>query len=115
MEAKKINRPWGYYVNIDSGKNYLTKIIYVMPFQKLSLQSHQYRAEHWVVLEGIATVLIEQCSYDLNIGRHIDIKICQKHSLQNNTDSVLKILEIQTGEFLSEEDIIRYEDMYGRV
>lgn len=111
---RQIFRPWGSYTCIDSGNGYLTKTIKVTPKQKLSIQSHNHRCEHWVVLEGKALVILDENEYTLNPGESIDIPIKAKHSLQNPYDTELKILEVQKGDYLSEEDIIRYEDIYGR-
>ena len=112
---KTVFRPWGYYTCMNRGEGYLTKTICVMPKQKLSVQSHNYRSEHWVVLEGKALVLLEGKEYILNSGDSIDIPLQAKHSLQNPYDEELKIIEVQKGNNISEEDIIRYEDCYGRV
>ena len=112
---KTVFRPWGYYTCMNSGDGYLTKTICVLPKQKLSVQSHEHRSEHWVVLEGKALVLLNDKEYYINAGESIDIPIKAKHSLQNPYDSELKIIEVQKGDYLSEDDIIRYEDCYGRV
>ena len=112
---KTVFRPWGYYTCMNSGDGYLTKTICVMPKQKLSLQSHNYRSEHWVVLEGHALVIKDNKEYKINAGDSIDIPLGVKHSLQNPYDEELKIIEVQKGNYISEDDIIRYEDCYGRV
>lgn len=112
---KTVFRPWGYYTRMNSGEGYLTKTICVMPKQKLSVQSHNYRSEHWVVLEGKALVLLEGKEYHISAGGSIDIPLGAKHSLQNPYDDELKIIEVQKGNYISEDDIIRYEDCYGRV
>ncbi len=112
---KTVYRPWGYYTNLNGGKGWLTKIITVLPGHKLSLQSHKYRSEHWVVLEGEAFVILEDESYTLQKRQSINIPIKAKHSLQNHTKDILKILEVQKGNYISEDDIVRYEDIYGRV
>ncbi len=112
---KTVFRPWGYYTYINSGEGYLTKTICVMPKQKLSIQSHNHRSEHWVVLEGNALVIKGDNKYNLNPGDSIDIPVKEKHSLQNPYDKELKIIEVQKGDYISEDDIIRYEDCYGRV
>ena len=112
---KTVYRPWGYYTVLAEGKGFLTKMIQVNPGQKLSVQSHNYRSEHWVVLEGMAKVLLEGKEHILSPGHSIDIDVKEIHSLQNPYDETLKIIEVQKGELLIEEDIIRYEDMYGRV
>jgi mannose-1-phosphate guanylyltransferase/mannose-6-phosphate isomerase len=112
---KTVFRPWGYYTCMNSGEGYLTKTICVMPKQKLSVQSHNHRSEHWVVLEGTALVLKDGKEYNVYAGDSIDIPLGAKHSLQNPYDDELKIIEIQKGDYISEDDIIRYEDCYGRV
>ena len=109
------HRPWGYYKVLSQGNGFLVKIIQVDPGQKLSVQSHNHRSEHWVVVEGTAKVLLEGEEYILSPGHSIDIDIKEIHSLQNPYKDVLKIIEVQKGDLLIEEDIIRYEDMYGRV
>lgn len=111
---KTVFRPWGYYTCMNRGEGYLTKTICVMPNQKLSVQSHNHRSEHWTVLEGKALVLLNNESKILNKGDSIDIPLGAKHSLQNPYDNNLKIIEIQQGDYISEDDIIRYEDIYGR-
>ncbi|DAA85521.1 TPA: mannose-1-phosphate guanylyltransferase/mannose-6-phosphate isomerase [Candidatus Gastranaerophilales bacterium HUM_2] len=112
---KTVFRPWGYYTCMDSGEGYLTKTICVMPKHKLSIQSHNHRSEHWIVLQGKALVLKDGKEYNVYAGDSIDIPLGVKHSLQNPYDEDLKIIEIQKGDYLSEDDIIRYEDCYGRV
>ncbi len=112
---KTVFRPWGYYTCMNGGKGYLTKTICVLPKQKLSLQSHKHRSEHWVVLEGKALVIKDGEEFYLNSGDSIDIPLQAKHSLQNPYDEELKIIEVQKGDYISEDDIIRYEDCYGRV
>ncbi len=112
---KTVFRPWGYYTCMSEGDGYLTKTICVMPKQKLSIQSHNHRSEHWVVLEGRALVIKDDREYNLYSGDSIDIPVKMKHSLQNPYDEELKIVEVQQGDYLSEDDIIRYEDCYGRV
>lgn len=112
---KTVYRPWGYYTCMNSGEGYLTKTICVMPQHKLSIQSHNHRSEHWVVLEGKALVILEGKEYVVNAGDSIDIPLKAKHSLQNPYNEELKIIEVQKGDYISEDDIIRYEDCYGRV
>lgn len=112
---KTVFRPWGYYTCMNRGNGYLTKTICVMPKQKLSVQSHEHRSEHWVVLEGKALVIKDGKEYNVDAGGSIDIPLGTKHSLQNPYNEELKIIEIQKGDYISEDDIIRYEDLYGRV
>lgn len=110
-----VYRPWGYYTVLNHGEGYLTKMICVSRKGQLSLQSHNYRSEHWVVLSGIARVTLEDKVFMLKAGSSIDIPVKAIHSLANPYDNELKIIEIQKGDKLVEEDIIRYKDIYGRV
>ena len=112
---KPMNRPWGYYIVTSVGKGFQTKIIHVNPGQKLSVQSHNHRSEHWFVLSGIANVILNNDEKILSSGQSVDIPTKAIHSLQNLQKTELKIVEIQTGDLLSEDDIIRYSDIYGRV
>lgn len=112
---KTVFRPWGYYTVIQEGQGFLTKCIMVNPKAKLSLQLHHHRSEHWVVLEGKALVVKGNEKYELLPGEHIDLAIEEVHSLQNPYDEPVKILEVQRGDILDENDIERLEDMYGRV
>ncbi len=112
---KTVYRPWGYYTVLAQGNGFLTKMIQVNPGQKLSVQSHNHRSEHWVVLEGKAKVVLEGKELILSPGHSVDIPVKAIHSLQNPFDDIIKIIEVQKGDLLIEEDIIRYEDMYGRV
>ena len=114
MVHKTVYRPWGFYTVIAAGKGFQTKIIHVNPGQKLSVQSHNHRSEHWVVLSGTAKVVLESKDYILSPGHSIDIPVKAIHSLQNPFNEDVEIIEVQKGDILSEDDIIRYEDMYGR-
>ena len=109
-----INKPWGYFQILDSQAGYQTKKLFVRAFSKLSLQSHKHRSEHWVVTKGKATVIIDENKYDLDINESIYIPIESKHRLENNTDNDLYIIEVQIGDSIKEDDIIRYDDIYGR-
>jgi len=112
---KTMYRPWGFYTVLAQGQGFLTKMIQVNPGQKLSIQSHNHRSEHWVVLSGVAKVVLEGKDIILSPGHSVDIPVKAIHSLQNPYEEELKIIEVQKGDLLVEEDIIRYEDMYGRV
>ena len=112
---KTVYRPWGYYTVLAQGNGFLTKMIQVNPGQKLSVQSHNHRSEHWVVLEGTAKVILEGKELILSPGHSVDIPVKAIHSLQNPFEHTVKVIEVQKGDLLIEEDIIRYEDMYGRV
>ena len=110
-----VYRPWGYYTVLNQGDGYLTKMICVSAHGQLSLQSHNYRSEHWVVLSGTARVSLDNKNFILKPGSSIDIPVKVKHSLGNPYSEELKIIEVQKGDKLVEEDIIRYKDIYGRV
>lgn len=112
---KTVYRPWGYYTVLAQSKGFLTKLIHVNTGQKLSVQSHNHRSEHWVVLSGTAKVVLEGKEHILSSGHSIDIPLKAIHSLQNPYETDLQIIEVQLGELLIEEDIVRYEDIYGRV
>ena len=111
---KKINKPWGYYQILDSQNGYQLKKLFVNPKSKLSLQSHKHRSEHWVVLYGQATVTIDKNVYELSVNESIYIPMASKHRLENNTNKEVVIGETQIGDYLGEDDIIRYEDIYKR-
>ena len=112
---KTVYRPWGFYTVIAQGQGFLTKLIHVNPGQKLSVQSHNFRSEHWVILSGTAKVVLEGKELILSPGHSVDIPLKAIHSLQNPYEEDVEVIEVQKGDPLIEEDIIRYEDMYGRV
>jgi len=112
---KTVFRPWGFYTCIEGGEGYLIKKIQVSPQQKLSIQMHNHRSEHWVVISGRAKVVLENDEYMLDAGQSIDIPLQAKHSLQNPFEEPLSIIEVQKGDYIAEDDIVRFEDMYGRV
>ncbi len=107
-------RPWGKYLSIANDKFWQVKLIEVKPGQSLSLQKHMYRAEHWVVVKGIAQVRIEDKIISLSENQSTFIPLGLKHQLSNPGKENLSIIEVQCGEYLGEDDIIRYEDKYGR-
>ena len=110
-----VNKPWGSYQIIDQGKNFLVKNIVVKPNCKLSLQSHKYRSEHWIIVEGRADVTINGKTTTLEPNQRTYIPSDTKHRLANNHDSNLIVIEIWYGKNLDEEDITRYDDIYNRV
>lgn len=112
---KTVYRPWGFYTVLAQGEGFLTKLIHVNSAQKLSVQSHNFRSEHWVVLSGCAKVTLDGKDHILEQGRSIDIPLKAIHSLENTTSDDLEIIEVQLGSELIEDDIVRYEDIYGRV
>jgi len=110
-----VKKPWGSYQIIDQGKNFLVKNITVKPHSKLSLQSHEHRSEHWIVVEGKAEITISENVTILTTNQITYIPAKTKHRLTNNNDETLTIIEVWYGNILDEEDIIRYEDIYDRV
>jgi len=111
---KKIERPWGFFQVLFETSSTKLKLIKVMPKQKLSLQKHKFRSERWHVIKGRAKVVRDNEKFTLELGDTIDIEKSQIHSLENVENDPLEIVEIQTGEYLGEDDIIRLEDIYGR-
>ena len=107
-------RPWGSFEIIDFGSNYQVKKIIVLPGKRLSLQSHKHRKEHWIVVKGKAEVEIDDELFCLSEGQYIDIPLHSKHRLSNSDKIDLIITEIQFGSYLGEDDIVRYEDDFGR-
>ncbi|CAM8627078.1 MAG: cupin domain-containing protein [Curvibacter sp.] len=107
-------RPWGWYETLSEVPGSKIKRIGVYPGQQLSLQKHSQRAEHWVVTEGVARVTLDDRQFDLKPGEYCDIAIGQVHRLTNLTDHPVEIVEVQFGSFLSEDDIVRLQDDYGR-
>lgn len=110
----RVYRPWGYYEVIQSDDNFKVKRILVNPLSSLSLQSHNFRSEHWIVINGIATVENNGNKFDLPKGESTFIATKHKHRLSNNTNEDLEIIEVQMGERVEESDIERFEDNYGR-
>ena len=115
LEHKKMFRPWGYYISLVQDQNWKVKMILVKPGEKLSLQRHRFRAEHWIVVNGTATVQIEQQKSNLKENQSVFIPKGTKHRLFNEGKTPLKIIEVQTGSYLGEDDIERFEDNYGRL
>ena len=114
LNHKKIYRPWGYYISIAEEKNWQTKLILVYPGHSLSLQKHNFRSEHWVVVSGNAKVEIDSKEKFLSKNQSTYIPQGSIHRLSNPYKNLLKIVEVQSGKYLGEDDIIRYEDRYGR-
>lgn len=114
-EHKKVNRPWGWFETVEEASNFKVKRIQVNPGAKLSYQSHQFRNEHWVVIKGRATIIQDGKRTVLEHDQSTYIKKGIKHQLANNEKIVLEIIEVQTGTKVNEEDIQRFEDIYGRI
>lgn len=113
-QHRKIFRPWGHYDSIDNGERFQVKRIVVNPGQKLSLQMHHHRAEHWVVVSGTALVTRGNEQIMLSENQSTFIPLGVKHRLENPGSIDLEIIEIQSGSYLGEDDIVRFEDTYGR-
>lgn len=109
-----VYRPWGSYQCIDHGERFQVKRICVKPGAKLSLQLHYHRAEHWIVVKGKAKVTCGEKIFDLHENQSTYIPIETKHRLENPTDQLLEIIEVQSGDYLGEDDIVRFEDDYMR-
>ena len=112
---KKIYRPWGNYISIAEGNNWQVKKITVNPNCSLSLQLHKHRTEHWIVVGGTAQVEIDGIVSVLNKNESTYIPLESKHRLSNKGDQLLVLIEVQSGNYLGEDDIVRFVDNYGRV
>ncbi len=115
QDHKKIYRPWGYYESVVDDIRWQVKLINVKPGEKLSLQLHHYRSEHWVVVDGTAKVEIGSKVTTLHENQSCYIPSGEKHRLSNPGEIPLKLIEIQSGSYLGEDDIERFEDNYGRI
>ena len=111
---RKVYKPWGYYDSIDTGYNFQVKRILVNPGAKLSLQKHLHRAEHWVVVSGVAKITCGNKIYNLEKNQSTYIPKGEIHRLENIENYPLEIIEVQTGNYLGEDDIIRLKDDYQR-
>lgn len=111
---REVHRPWGKFDSIDQGERYQVKRITVKPRAKLSLQKHKYRAEHWIVVSGVAKVTKGDNSFVLSENESTYIPLGEVHALENPGDTDLELIEVQSGSYLGEDDIVRLEDIYGR-
>ena len=114
ITTQKIHRPWGNFTSIMKGETWQVKRLVINPKQSLSLQLHQHRSEHWVVVKGIAKVEINGEVSFLNVNESIYVPIKTKHRLSNPYEDELTLIEVQSGTYLGEDDIIRFEDKYRR-
>ena len=112
---REVYRPWGKYDSIDTGERHQVKIITVKPGEKLSLQMHHHRSEHWIIVSGTAKVTNGEETFVLSENESTYIPAGVIHSLENPGSDFLKLIEVQTGSYLGEDDIVRFEDKYGRV
>ncbi|MDC1129719.1 sugar phosphate nucleotidyltransferase [Candidatus Pelagibacter sp.] len=108
-------RPWGRYVNLFEGKGFLIKELYLKPKGILSLQKHHHRAEHWLVTQGVPKITLNKDSFSMKTNDSIFIPLGAVHRIQNPHNIPVRIIEAQVGSILKETDIIRYQDVYGRI
>ena len=112
---REVYRPWGKYDSVDNGERFQVKRITVKPGAKLSVQIHHHRAEHWIVVSGTAKVQIDDTEQYLTENESVYIPITSVHSLENPGKVDLELIEVQSGSYLGEDDIVRFDDLYGRV
>ena len=112
---EKGERPWGNWEVINLGRKYIVKKISVNPHSSLSLQLHHHRGEHWVITQGHPLVTLGEEQIELYPGKAVDIPKETKHRIENKTDEPVEFIEIQMGDVLDENDIVRFVDQYNRV
>jgi mannose-6-phosphate isomerase-like protein (cupin superfamily) len=108
-------RPWGTFTVLDEGDGFKVKRIEVLPGKRLSYQKHAQRAEHWVVVQGTAKVTLDDTEINVPAGQAIDIAVGAAHRVENADTELLVFIEVQRGEYLGEDDIVRLQDDFGRV
>ena len=114
FDNKKVYRPWGFYISIAEGPNWQVKKINLNPFSSISLQLHHRRSEHWVIVNGTALVEINSEQKTLHSNESIFVPKGIKHRVSNASKEPLTLIEVQSGDYLGEDDILRFEDNYGR-
>ena len=115
MERQEIDiRPWGQYRVLHDGATHKVKEILVNPGHRLSYQYHHKRSEHWYVVQGTATVTLDDVDSEVEAGQSVDIPVTMKHRVANKGNDVLVFIEVQTGTYFGEDDIVRLEDDYNR-
>jgi len=114
VEPPMVPRPWGYYMTLERGERYLVKKLWVQPGRSLSYQSHHHRSEHWVVVRGVARVVFDDDDKIIHENESFFVPKSHKHRLSNPGKVPLEVIEVQTGEYLEEDDIIRYTASGGR-
>ena len=112
--GREVFRPWGSYDSLDGAPGFQVKRLTVLPGAVLSLQLHHRRAEHWIVVQGTARVTRNDEVFDLGVGDHTFIPLGARHRVENPGAETLRIIEVQVGQYLGEDDIVRFEDRYGR-
>lgn len=114
MELERGERPLGTYTVLEENSHYKIKRIEVLPGQRLSLQKHHHRSEHWIVVSGTALVTCGEREFIVNVNESTFIPIGEQHRLENPGKIALVIIEVQSGEYLGEDDIVRFQDDYQR-
>ncbi len=112
--GREVFRPWGSYDSLENADGFQVKRLTVLPGAILSLQLHHRRAEHWVVVAGMARITLDDRVFDLQVNEHTFIPVGARHRIENPGDKLLHIIEVQVGDYLGEDDIVRFEDKYGR-
>jgi mannose-1-phosphate guanylyltransferase/mannose-6-phosphate isomerase len=115
QDHRKVQRPWGFYDSIDHGERFQVKRIVVKPGERLSLQMHHHRAEHWIVVRGTALVTRGEETFLVSENQSTFIPLGTTHRLENPGKTPLEMIEVQSGTYLGEDDIVRFDDQYGRV
>ncbi len=108
-------RPWGSFTVLDEGDGYKVKRIEVKPHKRLSYQRHAQRAEHWFVVAGVALATLDGSDIRIETGEALDIPVGAAHRIENPGDELLVLVEVQRGEYLGEDDIVRLQDDFGRI
>ena len=108
-------RPWGTFTVLDEGEDFKVKRIEVLPGRRLSYQKHAQRAEHWVVVQGTAKITLDERELLVTAGQAVDIAIGMAHRVENPGNEPLIFIEVQRGDYLGEDDIVRLHDDFGRV
>ena len=115
IEHVTVQRPWGSFSILEHGERHKIKKIVVLPSQGLSLQRHNHRSEHWVIVKGTAKVTVDESIHFVHENESIFVPKNAVHRVENPGKIPLEIIEVQVGEYLGEDDIIRLEDRYGRI
>jgi mannose-6-phosphate isomerase-like protein (cupin superfamily) len=113
-DTNRTDRPWGSFFVLEDNHQAKVKRLLVNPGQRLSLQSHLHRDEHWVVVRGVAKVTLDERTVDMRYGDHVFVKRGTRHRIACEGPEPVEIIEVQTGDSFAEEDITRYSDDYGR-
>jgi mannose-6-phosphate isomerase len=114
MAETSAERPWGSWQVLGGGPGYQVKRIEVRPGERLSYQTHEHRAEHWTVVRGIATCVLDGDTVEVKTGGSVDVPLGTPHRIANLHDEDLVLIEVQRGDYLGEDDIVRLADDYGR-